>query len=261
VRGREVELRIEETFTRFLPPRNPTPPRPPGFFAHWLHRRPPAEKTRTFSITPEPVATDAFSHPLFVRLAGELPVREAKTGDRVFVVQNIFVCLLRDDPPTRARLTAAFDRGADRAWAAAASADELLFALLDRKRWDAALDELRHCEALDATRLVTLIPAEKLPALAHIVQRLSDGERRAFLDGAAQHLTKIGDRASLAWLARGLFDFIPLQQMEPLLLALDGKTSTEQAALEFARVRLRRILDEEPQRAGEFARLAAHLGA
>lgn len=215
---------------------------------------------QALAITPPPVATDAHSHPLFVQLAGGLRVDEVAPGERVIVVRSPGCTgLLRDDPPTRARVAAAFDWSGDLGWAASASVDDLHRALLDGTRGDVAFDELRWRRALDARGLLARVPPERVGALRGAMGRLDDRDRRAFIAGAAEHLARTGDRANLVLLVQSLFDFVPFQSLEPLLLMLDPRQPAEQGPLAFARVRIAMILDEEPWRAASLARLADHV--
>jgi len=215
----EVGVRVDRTLERRLPER-------PGFLARLVARfrpaKPPAPELRTFALAPPPVATDPYSHPVFLRLAGAVPVDEVRAGDRVFVVQAMVSTeLLRDDPPTRARVLAAFDRTADVAWAAGATVDELHLGLVSRDRCDVALAELRW--------------------------------RRAAGRGGIPR----SGRAALARLLGSLRGHASLGELQPLYLLLDPGDASHRALVEFARVRLAMLLEEEPSRASEFARLAA----
>jgi hypothetical protein len=95
------------------------PPRRGALARLWHRLRPPKPEPpslRTFSLPPPPMATDAHSHPMFLRLAGALDVDQLKRGERVFVVQTIPIGVLRDDAATRARVIAAYDPGTMPAW-------------------------------------------------------------------------------------------------------------------------------------------------
>jgi hypothetical protein len=251
----QIDVDVQERFTRYLPAR---PPR--GWWKRlwWRAPTPAPLSPKTFSVSPPPMATDSYSHPVFVRLAGEVPLNAIQVGQRVFVVEAMFVCLLHDDAATREQVLAAFDRSGDVAWAAGASADELHLALVHHARWDAALEELRWRDQLDPARLAAQLPAERLGGLQGVIGRFAPDERRAFFVGAAERLRD--DRPALTLLARSLCDFVQLIELEPLILLLDGKNPDEAALFEFARVRVGMILGETPARRAELSRLAAHVG-
>lgn len=254
----EIDARVDHTWDRNLPERK-------GLLAklasQLVPERPPEVRVQTFTISPPPVATDAHSHPLFERLAGGLRIDEVAPGDRVIVLTNPgFTGVLRDEPKLRARVAAAFDRSGDLAWAAAASVEDLHRALLERDRWDVAFAELRWRGALDARGLLARTPTEQVGGLRTVVGRLDPAERRAFVDGAAAHLVATGDRATLVALTQSLFDFVQFKTIEPLLLLLDPTAPAEQGPLTFARIRLGMILKDEPGRAADLARVAAHVG-
>jgi hypothetical protein len=247
----QLDLQIGGTFTRCLPERKGALRRAWERFTR--AGRSEAPEVRRFELSPEPVAEDSFSHPVFERLEGALHHRQLHVGQRVLVVQSIFTCVIPDDPETRARLVAAFDRSADLAWAAGASVGELELGLLDRARWDAALGELRWRRAFEPRGLARRLPRERLGGLQGVVGRMQPDEETAFFEGAARDL----DRADLAVLATTLRDHTQLRQLMPILLRLDP---TEDARiLEFARIRLEMVLRDEPHRAEEFRRLAEHV--
>jgi hypothetical protein len=252
-----VDVRVDQVFDRRLPERK-------GRLARLLDRlrrpRVAPPTVRTFAISPPPMATDPHDHPVFIRLAGALALADVAPGDRVFVVEAASTGLFRDDAATRTRLTAAFDRSADLAWASAATIDELHLGLLERRRADAAIAQLHRRRALDAAGLLARVPPERAGGLHAVVGSLGEPDRRAFVVGAARHLAATGNRAVLVVLVRSLFDFVRLHELEPLLLLLDRTRPEEDRLLEFARVRIGMILGDEPHRHREIAHLAAHVG-
>lgn len=248
-----VRVHVDAVRSRALPRRSRALRR---VWERWFPPPPGGLGPRTFEITPPPVATDAWSHPLFVRVAGEVGLHELVAGQRVAVVAAVGVtAVLREDPVA---LDGAFDRAADLAWAAAARDGELHDAVLDPARGDVALDELRWRGTLDLPALCARSP---LPSYARIVPLADDpAVRRRLVRQAADALARSGDRAALGELLRGLLDRIRFHELVPLLSLLDPSRPEDAPSVALAQIRIAQILREEPHRAGEFAAVSARLG-
>ncbi len=252
-----VRVRVERTYSRELPARKGSLRRA------WERLAPPGPGgpvEREFAVEPPPVATDAFSHPLFLRVAGEVPLHALAPGERVVAISGPrAAAVLRDEPATRADLEAAFHREGDLRWAAEAGDAALHDSLLDRERWDAALDELRWRGTLDLPSLAARMPVARLPDLVGLA---TDPRVRATLIAhAAAALARSDDAPAFVALVRGLLDRVRFHELVPLLLLADPARSEHADPVSIARIRLAMVLRDEPHRAAEFAALAARVGA
>ena len=253
-----VEVRVEERLSRALP----EPARGPArWWRRWRPAGPPEPpRNARLAVSPPPVATDAHSHPIFVRIEGEVPLHALRPGERVWVATGVgCAAVLGDAPLGGDRIRAAFDRRPDLAWAERAPPDELHAALLDRRRADVALAELRWRRALALEELAARRPLTDLPTLlahAHPEPRV----RQRLIEAAAARLASSPDRTTLHAVTEALFDRVGLQELLPLLMQVDPADPAAVRVATFARIRLEHVVREEPHREPVFAAARARFG-
>lgn len=252
-----VQVLVDVVLSRALP----QPARwPARWWRRWRPATVPAPVERRFELTPPPVATDAHSHPVFLRIEGEVPPSSLRVGDRVWVVSGVgCTAALRDEEPGSARIRAAFDRAGDLAWAEGAGEGDLHGALLDRRRADAALAELRWRRALDVDGFAACRPVTDLPTLLDRVQA-HPRDRTRLVAAAAARLAGAEDRDALHAVTRALFDRVGLEELLPLLMLVDPADPGAAEVALFARARLDAVVREEPGRADVFAAARSRFG-